>query len=713
MDHFYSDLEEGEILDDSPPSPDLNINRRKELPQRYIVKGNKTPLHKHKRGCRHSTRHHTKKLPNTKKKPVRKKNSPKWHHKPPNTNEKHKIVSRYDSSNKSKHTLPKCFSENSLIAEMKDSLKSISPLKKLRTNFSNSRSQKIPFPKQNSKTSKSDFATSEISNTKILQNVVENSVASNESTNSVYVEEKTDSIEDLSKNSDDASSVIELSICDSKPEPPLIDLSRSPDPDDTSSTIELIDVKIEDNTISNKSATIKEEESEDEEELRRIALATCAKRKALRESTNTIQNVNYTCNAPVPDLTCVNDVPISHQKVNNLPTMDNYEVVDMEVDEDMQDSLENQQVSLINQQQKSAENLFVIDRNPSNDFLKNKNTFSETQAVTNSDDEDFEVNLLRAQLLTNMNRKKFLQEHSDQDSKVIVHKKPVPRTPVVPQRVNNYQKLNLMFSHKRLKSAKHFLRRRSVNKLININNSSNNNNNETKKVLPLPVQISKPPERLIITVNGESSDESDNSDQETNTVSENPVDSIVALISDCRQKSESSVESKEKEIVPKAVSCLSKAQQEEYNALMKILAKKKKSLPVQENVSAKNGSVHSPLEDLKKLEKKLTTLQNTQKTKKDSIALLSEEVNSKRHHYMKAKLTAQHLKEQWVAAEKVRKAKLLDWSKTCDNFKLMKKSVSDLEKKINEVQNLCSKLGSSVHGQTYKLPLLLTGNEQS
>lgn len=476
MDHLYSDLEEGEILDDSPPSPDLNINRRKQLPQRYTVKGNKNLLHKHRKSCKHSTRRHTRKLSNTKKTPVRKKNSPKGHHKPPYTNEKYKDVSGYDNPNTSKHALLKnvCFSQNSLIAEMKGSLKSVSPLKKLHTNFGNPRSQKIPFPKQNFKTSKNDFATSEISSAKIPQNVVDNSVANNDSTNSEYVIERTDSIEDLSKNSDDASSVIELSISDSKSEPPLIDLCESPD--DTSSTIEMNycdnDVKIVDNTISKKSMPIKEEESEDEEELRRIALATCAKRKALRESTNTIQNVDYTCNAPVPD-PCVNDVPIPH-KINNPPTMDNYEVVDMEVDEDMQDSLENQQTSLINQQSECAENLFVIDTNPSNDFLKNKNSSSETQAASNSDDEDFEVNLLRAQLLTNMNRKKFLQEHSDQETDAAVHKKPLPKMPVTPQKVNNYQKLNLLFSHKRLKSAKHFLRKRSVNKLINNNNNNNN-----------------------------------------------------------------------------------------------------------------------------------------------------------------------------------------------------------------------------------------------
>lgn len=675
MSHLDSDLEEGEILDDSPPSPVINSKKGKELPRRYDVREIKNSIHKHKKDCKYAIRHHAKKLSKLKTTPKLK--STHNHKYTCSRKKSHKVPHKYSNSDIQKSLFSKngqSFPQHSLIAEMQTSIKCLN-INKVSTKSVYDKSQ---LKKRNTSLSKNDLGTFETKiqtlNTKTSK--TDKSIISNEKSLNVEIPpDNADSKESKQHSSNDKEILGVM-----KPN---------------------IDSK---NVIPNGSSETKEE-SEDEEELRRIALATCAKRKAITEST---EDVHKSCNILAPKVSSTNDVQISHEISN--PASDNYEVVDMEIDEDTEDSGEIIQTAILKKPPEAPENLFIIDTNPSVVDVGNKeNSYLAPQAANNSSDEEFEADILRAELIESMYRKKYLQNEQLQKSKFSLNKK---QKPIIPEKkfMVNYQRPNLSFRHKLVRTAKHTLRKNSINKAGGLKHVHNK--------APLSVQSIKPPERIIIALNDESS--SDESDKcEGDSIAENPVESIVALISDCRQKSDSAAETTKssdvetKTAIPKALECLSKAQQEEYNSLMKILAEKKQ-LPVpQTKHPQKNGSLHSPLDDLKQLEGKLVGLKNTLKNKKVSVTSLSKDVNSKKLHYMKAKLSAQHLKEQLIAAEKVRKAKLLEWSGSCDHLKRIKQSVLNLENKIDQVQNLCNKIGSSVQGQSYILPILPPITKQS
>lgn len=619
MSRVDSDLEEGEIVDE--PSEYFNSKKR-ELPRRYAL-SRKSSHHKHKKNCKHSV-HHAKKLAKFSKTP---------------SNQKLCQKSKYRKSRSS--------SSNCTIHGSLSSPKHLTP-------SSNSHSvavkPKIPFENHSvlKLSPKSRWSKPEMPYSK------------GETTNDCSFSEMLTKYKAMrSKNSN-------ISIHSS-------DQKSSVKNSEGARNVENVSLGKEINNSCNKSTLpeiLKVESDDDEEELRRIALATCAKRSTNSKPTESPVPTLGASNLSLPETSeassSVLNTTISSVKVDNVAT-DNYEVVDMEVEEDNQNS-----------EVKIDDDLFIIDTKPAG-CQNNLNSVEKTKLkVENCSDEDFEADILRAELIEQMYRKKMAVDEPTSAEKSLDSLHNVQ---------NNSRCGKQVFpeNSKKIESPKP-----SFN-----------------KSLP-EMEEKKSPKRLIISLNNESSTE-ESEEEDRDPVNDNHVESIVALISNIRKNSNSSEKTNgDTQAVPKAVECLSKAQQLEYNALMKILAKKN----VLEKPEVKNKVVHSPMDDLKVLEEKLKGVVESLDKKKKVMTGLSKEVNSKRSMYMKSKLAAQHLKEKYVFAEKQRRVHLNSWSKSCKNFENVKKSVSDMETKIAHLQDLCSKVGSSIQGKNYSLPSVETGNKQ-
>lgn len=654
MNNVYSDLEEGEILDDSPSSPSDSVEIVRELPRRYLIQKNReTRIHKHrKKDCKNAIRYHAKKLTKLKKSPEKLKDINKKHHKSTCPHDKSSKLSNKSGLVVQKHILTKnghSFPKQSLIAAMKDSLKDHS------IDIQNVKLK----PKKDQNLSK--LENKNINDDKLLNRK---------------------DIQTNARDLDDSKQYSQQSVQYSEDLPTSIEVK----PDN---------VKLS-NVLPSNSPDVKSEESEDEEELRKIALATFCKRKPDTElSKKLIKSEDHSKSLEINE-------SFSLPEINNIES-DNYEVVDMDVDEDTETAIEVFEKPLEGQLSERNEDLYVIDNKP---FVEdhNRDTSSEFPSH-NSSDEDFEADILRAELIQSMYREKCLLEDE------VPEQKPQP---IVPSKncISNYQKTNNKFYHKHLK-PKHIVRKILTKK------SEKLSYNACKSVaLNNQLQIKKKsPERLIISLNEESSSEESESQEENlapgkSVVPENPVASIEALISDCRQKSESTEKNQEVvQPVSRAVSCLSKAQQEEYQSLMKILAAKEKLPAPAKTVQNKNDSTNSPLNDLKlTMEKKLLKLKEDFKKKDEYLKLLPKEINSKKLLYMKSKLSAQLLKERYLRAEKIRKTNFSVWSKSCIHYKNVEKTVSSLANKIDQFEKLYLKLSAGIQERTCNSPSLATNN---
>lgn len=622
MSDVDSDLEEGEILDDSPST--LSVSKNKELPRRYILRENKDIHQKHKKDCKYAIRHHAKKLAKLKKTPIK----PKEVHKPYKPCPHMKSQKLNKKSNFNVFPPKRLISKNSHLRSVSEKNGPFEDINKFGPRTSRSQPENFQSKPDIAKTIEScSFAEMLAMYKSIRSQRSESSLCNSREIN-----------DNIAKNSEGN---VEES-CNG-----VATKSQEGMPDHCVEQIcEIIEIIDSSCDMAPKSQEDQKEDSDDEEELRRIALATCAKENVTTEQ----PAVNLTSNIPVSTIPeFLNGVSCVSNCID-IPAVDNYEVVDMDVDEENENSTD------------TTNNLFVIDTKPFLDLRENSNSASREQ--TASSDEDFEADILRAELIESMYRQKSTADEMISENKEL--------------KLDNLQ-----------------------DPLPNSDKQIVPENSNSRFVRTLPEMKNKS-KRLIISLNAESSsDESDEDDPiPPNTLPENPVASIEALISDIRQKSDDKG-SDGIEAVPEAVASLSKAQQEEYISYMKILAKKK--IP-QETMEAKNKIVSSPLDDLKLLEKKMLEVSEALKKKKELMTSLTKEVTAKKFMYMKSKLTAQHLKEQYVAAEKVRRLKLDAWSKSCKNFEALKKSVSDLESKTTHLQSLCSKVGSTIEGQNYSLP---------
>lgn len=618
MSHLASDLEEGEILDDSPSSPYCISNatkNHKQLPRRYVLHENKsTHKNKHKKNCRYANstsniRYHARKLAKLKKtsklKDCHKKSC------------SHKNIYIPDTSSSSrcdksviKHSCPKnghTHHNHTVDDKIKNPLKQHNVYK------------------HSSKLSKSEKSRTEVN--------IE--AMTNRTFSEMLILHK--SMQTHQKNTDD--SIKQHNHVSQNSVETHIDVTNIPKSDFSEKIVNCT-------LLESSEANLRESEDEDEEELRRIALATCAKRVPDMKPLSEISDSAYI----VPESSENKLLHIPYHE-NSNDASDNYDVIDMDLDEEeVQNNIEN-----------SENNLFVIDAEPQTNYQNfQKNPPLQAETV---EDEEFNTDILRAELLNNLlHKRKALENVFNIESSDNVK----GNSKSLPQKISN------VVTH--------------PDKQV-INNDSNNS-----------------PKRLVISLKEESSssEESGGEEEKANSNSDCPVDSIVALISDIRQKSDSSEKNGDQvNSVPGAVSCLSKAQQQEYNSLIKIL-EKKKTVPGKNQGTIKTA--HSPLSDLKSLEKKLLAVRVTLNKKKELMSCLSKEADANKFVYMKSKLTAQHLKNKYIAAEKVRRIKLQVWSKSCKNYDSVQKSVSSLESKITQLQNLCSKIGASIKGQNYNLP---------
>ncbi|GFV37299.1 uncharacterized protein TNCV_2699861 [Trichonephila clavipes] len=467
-----------------------------------------------------------------------------------------------------------------------------------------------------------------------------------------------------------------------------------------------------------------ESEDEDVDELRRIALATVAKKlKAEKES---LENINEVASFDS------NDEPnspseISSQKPSELfhvendnGSRDNYDVVDMDIDDD--ENFENL----------SNSNLFIIDKTPaSSEFSKkfpdiehnqdcNVKVFDVTQDISLKNgtqplsntqfksNEDFEEELLRAELIASLNSSQ--------------RKLPSPpcniplkeKLEVSNKTLNSIQKTNVAKSHivypkgplRNLvkRSSKAIIQGKPSKAIIQgkpskaviqgkpskavIQGRPKFSKLVSKTIKPLPQRsINAAQERLIITLNNDTTTEESEEESDKNAVAQEnvPVSSIEALISSARQKSDVN-QSKISNL--NDVSCLSKAQQEEYNNLKKILAEKEPySVPppiVKEKIVPDQTHLNFLID-------KISVAKDTFEKELEKKNQLQTELLKKKQNYMASKLKAQLLKEQLHAAEKLRAVNLESWKQCSAKLDVFKKSISKWK---NLIQLLETELNS-------------------
>ncbi|GFY44721.1 uncharacterized protein TNIN_440111 [Trichonephila inaurata madagascariensis] len=453
-----------------------------------------------------------------------------------------------------------------------------------------------------------------------------------------------------------------------------------------------------------------ESEDEDVDELRRIALATFAKKlKAEKESLENINEVasfdsNDESNSP-------SEIPSqkpseSFHVENDNGSRDNYDVVDMDIDDD--ENFENL----------SNGNLFIIDKTPASsefsqkfpdiehnqdcnvnvcDVTQDLSLKNGTQPLSNTQfksNEDFEEELLRAELIASLNssQRKLpsipcniqLKEKLEVSNKALnsIQKTNVAKPHIVypkgPLR-NLVKRSDAIIQGKTSKAV--IQGRPKFSKLV------------SKTIKPPPPRSTNAAqERLIITLNNDTTTEESEEESDKNTVArENiSVSSIEAFISNARKKSDAN---QSKISNSNNVSCLSKAQQEEYSNLKRILAEKEpysvpppivkeKIVPDQTNVSFIIVKISDAKDNLEKELGKKNQLQT--------------ELLKRKQNYMTSKLKAQLLKEQLHAAEKLRAANLESWKQCSAKLDVFKKSISKWKSIIHlletELNSRCSQL---------------------
>ncbi|GFT91920.1 uncharacterized protein NPIL_338201 [Nephila pilipes] len=429
----------------------------------------------------------------------------------------------------------------------------------------------------------------------------------------------------------------------------------------------------------------KENESEDDDvdELRRIALATFTKKSVVDKESSVKTNgvtsfdLNYVSNPP-------SEVPAqkpleSYQVECDNGSHDNYDVVDMDIDDD--ENFENV----------SNDDLFIIDKTPAvSEFSQNFSNVEHTQNhninihdVSQSiplengihhfppnqfkSNDDFEEELLRAELIASLN------SSQRKLPSLLPCKIPMKGKPEIANKtLNSVQKIIIAKQHSVYsKRPVRNLMKRSSKTVVQGKSNFLKLAPKTLKAPP-PRSINAAQERLIITLNNDTSTEESEEESDKNTaIQENvPVSSIEALISSARQKSDVS---HSKISNSNNVSCLSKAQQEEYNNLKKILAEKEPYSIQPPIVKEKNVPDQTHLTFLgDKISVAKTTLEKEIGKRKQMQA----ELMKKKQNYMASKLKVQLLKEQLHAAEKLKAANLESWKQCSAKLDVIKKSVS-------------------------------------
>ncbi|GFQ82887.1 uncharacterized protein TNCT_356061 [Trichonephila clavata] len=452
------------------------------------------------------------------------------------------------------------------------------------------------------------------------------------------------------------------------------------------------------NSIEKKNES--ESEDDDVDELRRIALATFAKKlKAEKESLENIDEVasfdsNDVSNSP-------SEIPSqkpseSFHAENDNGSRDNYDVVDMDIDDD--ENLENL----------SNSNLFIIDKTPaSSEFSQkfpaiehnqdcNVNVCDATQDISPKNgteplsntqfksNEDFEEELLRAELIASLNSTQ--RELPSPPCNIPLKGK----LEVSNKILNSVQKTNVAKPHNVYpKGPVRNLVKRSSKAIIQGKPKFSKLTSKTIKPPP-PRSINAAQKRLIITLNNDTTTEESEEESDKNIATQEnvPVSSIEALISSARQKSDVN---QSKISNSNDVSCLSKAQQEEYNNLKKILAEKEPySVPppiVKEKIVPDQTHLNFLID-------KISVAKDTLEKELGKKNQLQTELLKKKQNYMASKLKVQLLKEQLHAAEKLRAANLESWKQSSAKLDVFKKSVSKWKNLIQlletELSSRCS-----------------------
>lgn len=425
-----------------------------------------------------------------------------------------------------------------------------------------------------------------------------------------------------------------------------------------------------------------ESDDEDVDELRRIALATFAKKSIaekdslenINEGTFDFKNVSNSPSEIPPQKSSE-----SYHVENDNGSRDNYDVVDMDIDDD--ENFENV----------SNSDLFIIDKTPASSEINQKISYIE-QSQTHSrnvndvvqnipfengtqhlstnqfkSNDDFEEELLRAELIASLNSSQRKLPSPSPCNVPMKEKFEISKKPL-----NSVQKTSVLKPHTVYsKGPLRNLIKKSTKAVIQRKPKFSKLASKTVKA-PLPRSINAAQERLIITLNNDTTTEESEEESDKNiAIQENvPVSSIEALISSARQKSDVN---QSKVANSNDVSCLSKAQQEEYNNLKKILAEKEPYSVPPPIVKEKNLPDQTHLNFLIK---KISVAKVTLEKEIAKRNQLQAELIKKKQNYMASKLKFQLLKEQLHAAEKLRAANLESWKQCSAKLDVFKKSVS-------------------------------------
>ncbi|KAF8778133.1 uncharacterized protein LOC129975743 [Argiope bruennichi] len=626
IDEDSDDLEEGEITDDIEMI--FQIERKsKRLPRRYALQ-NKSPIDRHK-NYKHKEKN--KFLNPTKLESIhRRKHKSSCPHR---NSEKHRLKHRQSHHNHNS------FNTKSAFKNYTSPPRAPSLSKKVHSNLQNSENE-INFPKL-----LSDYKKAKERLNQKVEKVQNNNSVKNESVSCTNDSKKTNSC------------------------PPKQELADA--------------LPLEDLTEIKKG---EESDEEDVEELRRKALATCAKKqlisKADEESSNEMPKLSLNS---LPSLS--NKVSLDHliETFNgecDNDSRDNYEVVDMDLDEEEGSC-----------QKVNDDNLFIIDKTPANtEFspnvinghlnqkieshspVENENHLQSNHSQTI---DDFEEQLLRAEVIASMN--------SSRQKRQSPPKLPIPVEEKVSEIIAKVDMLHNAVStlHKEMRPkpcaiySKGPLQnsvKQPPKRIIDAKSKfSNFKNNKTTASPPPPRGVNTIQERLIITLNNDTS--TDESDEETNeNASQNiPVSSIEALISSARQKSDAAQLSNVSSV---NVSCLSKAQQEEYNSLKKLLAEKTQYSVPAPLIKEKNTPNQS---HINLLVKKISVAKANLEKEVGIRSQMEKDLLEKKRNYMASKLRVQLLKEKLHAAEKIRAANLENWKQCTAKLDIVRKSVSKRE----------------------------------
>ncbi|CAL1270405.1 unnamed protein product [Larinioides sclopetarius] len=428
-----------------------------------------------------------------------------------------------------------------------------------------------------------------------------------------------------------------------------------------------------------------ESDEEDVEELRRIALATRAKKRLISKADeeSSIEIPKHNSNNLPNKVSLDHLVETFHGECDN-DSRDNYEVVDMDLEE------EDDSCQIVND-----DNLYVIDKMPAvsefspnhinghlNQSIQNQNSpvKNENHLLSNHSQpvDDFEEQLLRAEVIASMNSTrqkrqspiKLLTPVEEKVSEIIA------KVDMLHNAVNTLHnemkpKPCAIYSKGPLQNSVKQPPKRIIDAKSRF---SNFKNNKTTASPPLR-GMNTIQERLIITVNNDdsSTDESEEETNENATSPNVPVSSIEALISSARQKSDAAQLNNGSSV---NVSCLSKAQQEEYNSLKKLLAEKTQYSVPAPIVKEKNPTDQS---HINLLVKKISVAKANLEKEVGIKSQIEKELIEKKKNYIASKLRVQMLKEKLHAAEKIRATNLENWKQCSAKLDVVRKSVSKRE----------------------------------